>query len=133
MPGIFVDVRDDDLLEVEVPYHQPYLNRIRRIDGAYYEQAEDGDSKKGKWLIPIESAADLDEEFEGELIYKSPRHDILDIDPPKPPKIYKNITRFPIADLNPKYPPHDYQLFGANFMVWSMLTQRIAIIGDLMG
>lgn len=126
MPGIFVERRGDDLLQIKAPYYLPYQKRIRAIDGARWG----GDDDKF-WTIPIESAQDLDDEFFGELIYVTPRHEILEIDPPRPPKIFKRIKPTPIADIKTK--PYPFQLFGANFLVHSMKEQRIAILGDLMG
>ncbi len=78
MPGIFVDLRTDDIVEVKTPFHEDYNKRMREVDGARW----DGDNDV--WVLPIESADHLDELFEGELIYKVPRHELLDIDPPKP-------------------------------------------------
>lgn len=125
MPGIFVDLRNDDIVEVKTPYHDDYNKRMRKVDGARW----DGDEEV--WQLPIESADHLDELFEGELIYKVPRHELLDIDPPPPPAILKKIKEVKIHDL--KMPPKDFQLFGANFLSYSLQKQGIALLGDLMG
>lgn len=125
MPGIFVDLRTDDIVEVKTPFHEDYNKRMRQVDGARW----DGDNDV--WVLPIESADHLDELFEGELIYKVPRHELLDIDPPKPPAILRKIKEVEIHDL--KMPPKDFQLFGANFLSYSLKKQNIALLGDLMG
>ncbi|WP_422661591.1 DEAD/DEAH box helicase (plasmid) [Paenibacillus sp. EC2-1] len=121
-----MDRRDDDLIEVKTPYHEPYIKRLRKIDGATWGGDEDP-----MWLLPIESAEDLDEEFRGELIYVTPRHELLEIKPPKPPKILKEVPRVDIQGI--KLPPRDFQAFGANFLAYCLKETKIAILGDLMG
>lgn len=126
MPGIFVDQLDEDLLSVKMPYHDSYLKRIRKIDGAKWEEEEEA------WVLPIESAEDLDDMFEGELIYKVPRHELIeDVEPPKVPSIFKKIKEVPIKDL--KLQPKDFQLFGANFLSYVLKEQKVGLLGDLMG
>lgn len=127
MPGIFVEARDEDILEVKMPYFHPYLKRIRKIDGARW-----GGDDDPAWLVPMESAEDLDDEFYDEIIYKTPRHEILeDVDPPKPPAIFKEVKKRIVKDLNIK--PYDFQQFGINFLAHSLKKQGTALLGDLMG
>lgn len=126
MPGIFVDLLDDDLISVKTPYFEDYTRRMRKVDGARW------DDKEEAWVLPIESAEDLDDMFEGELIYKVPRHELIeDIDPPGIPPIFKKIKEIEIKDL--KFKPKDFQLFGANFLSYVLNTLGIGLLGDLMG
>lgn len=126
MPGIFVDKRGDDLLTVKMPPFKPYVKRIRTISGAKF-----GGDNDPVWKIPMESADELDEEFEGELIYIEPRHKILEIDPPPPPSVFKEVKETPIHDV--KLAPRDFQLFGANFLCHVMNKIGFGLLGDLMG
>jgi SNF2 family DNA or RNA helicase len=126
MPGIFVDLLDDDLVEVKMPYHDSYLQRIRKVDGARWNESQEA------WVLPIESAEDLDIMFEGELIYKYPRHELIeDIDPPPVPPIFKKVKEKAIKGL--KLKPRDFQLFGANFLSLSLDRIGVGLLGDLMG
>lgn len=126
MPGIFVRQFDEDLLEVQTPYHDDYIKRLRNIDGSEW------DDDLQRWLIPIESVEDLDEFFEGELIYVGiSREDLLGL-PPKPiPKSYKKIKKRPVPNL--KMPLRKFQEFGVNFLSKTVDKNGVALLGDLMG
>lgn len=127
MPGIFVERRNADLLQVTVPYYQPYSNRIREIDGARW-----GGENDPYWILPIESAEDLDIEFEGELIYTTPKGELIEgIKPPRTPAVYKEVPRITVKDLKVK--PHSFQTFGMNFCAYLAKKIGFAMLGDLMG
>ncbi len=126
MPGIFLNKKNEDLLQITMPYFMPYIKRIRKIDGARWNDEEQ------IWEIPIESAEDFDIEFEDEIIYQIPRHELLDdIDPPKAPAIFKEVKKVKVKGL--KIKPYDFQQFGINFLAHSLKKQKIALLGDLMG
>ncbi len=126
MPGIFVRKYDEYLLEITMPYSSDYIKRIRSIDGAEW------DDEETKWFIPVESAEDFDEEFEGEVIYNGvSREELLDL-PPKPiPKSYKRIKKRPVPNL--KMPLRKFQEFGVNFLAKTVDANGVAMLGDLMG
>lgn len=126
MPGIFVREYDEDLLEIQSPYHEDYIKRFRNIDGSEW------DDELERWLIPIESVEDLDEFFEGELIYVGiSREELLGL-PPKPiPKSYKRIKKRPVPNL--KLPLRKFQEFGVNFLAKTVDNTGVALLGDLMG
>lgn len=126
MPGIFLKQYDEDLLEIQLPYSDDYLKRIRLIDGAEWDDEEE------RWFIPIESVDEFDEEFEGEIIYSGvSREELLEL-PPKPiPKSYRRIKKRKVPNI--KLPLRKFQEFGVNFLAWSVEDKGIGLLGDLMG
>lgn len=126
MPGIFVGMGKDDLLEVTLPFFQPYMKRIRTVDGARW-----GGDDNPVWLVPIESAEDLDDAFEDELIYQMNREELLDLPPLPIPSTFKRVKKVPINDF--KLPLRKFQHFGVNFLTHVLKKKGIALLGDLMG
>lgn len=126
MPGIFVSEGEDDLLEVSMPYHMPYIKRIRKVDGARW-----GGDDNPVWLVPIESAEDLDDMFEDELIYQMNREELLELPPLPLPKALKRVKKRTVDDL--KLPLRRFQHFGVNFLSHVLKKKGIGLLGDLMG
>lgn len=126
MPGIFVSQIDEDLLEVKTPYFMPYIKRMRKVDGARWSEEEEA------WEVPIESAEDLDELFEDELIYQDiDREELLGLDPLPAPPVFRKVKKVNVKGL--KLPLRPFQVFGVNYLAHVLKTEGVALLGDLMG
>lgn len=125
MPGIFVSYKDEETLKVKTPYYMPYIKRLRKIDGARWSEEDEA------WIVPIESAEELDDAFYDELIYEMNREKLLGLKPRPLPKILKEIPPVEVYDLKMELRP--FQKFGVNFLAYVMKKHGVGLLGDLMG
>jgi SNF2 family DNA or RNA helicase len=115
---------DVDLLTVKFKYFQDYLTRIRRVPGAHWS------SIQKSWIIPTAALEWLEEEFPGELVFKTPRWVMVG----EPPPDYTALYKVPNVTLpNLKLPLKDYQTFGVKFMVDKLMRHGFVINADDVG
>jgi SNF2 family DNA or RNA helicase len=115
---------DLDFLTVKFKYFQDYITRIKKVPGATWS------SLHKAWIIPIGALDWLEEEFAGELVYKTPRWVLVGEDPPDYSALYKvpNI-QLPALDK----PLKDYQEFGTKFMIDKLNKYGFVICADDVG
>lgn len=116
---------NNEELAVTFGYCAEYVNRIHQIPDAKFDR----DSKR--WIIPLSSFLFFDEEFYGEVLYKTPKWQILGAQPPDYTKMYKidKDIKVPKMKLN----PYNYQDYGIRFMVDKLEKQGFIINADEVG
>ena len=117
---------EEHLLKVSFKPIPLYYQRIRQIAGATF----DGDNKC--WYIPKVMLDDLEDVYQGEIVWVTPRHEIRGEAPPPPPtyllEIQKNVIKAPL-----KLPLFSFQDFGANFLVYNIKQNGFAFLCDTVG
>jgi SNF2 family DNA or RNA helicase len=116
---------NDDILTAKFTYYPPYISRIKKIPGAVFIK----DLKK--WQFPIASFDLFEEEFKGEIVYKTPRWIIKDEPIPDMSKQYKLNNNIDLPEL--KYTPYNYQSYGMKFMIDRLLDYGFVFNTDSMG
>lgn len=124
---IFVELsEDEELLEINfkpIPYN---LERIKSIMGAKFDKHDK------LWTVPVECFDEVDEEFKGEIIWVTPRHEITGEPPPPPPKFWSKIPINQVPNLKMQLYP--FQVFGAQFLAYSaQYNDGVGFLGDQMG
>jgi hypothetical protein len=110
---------------VKCNYSLDYVNRFRKIPGARFEK------ENKRWLVPVGAMEWFEEQFQGEIVYKTPRWVILDEPMPDYSKMYtlRHNIPLPVMKLN----PFDYQKYGIKFMVDKLLDIGFVINADDVG
>ncbi len=90
------------------------------------------DGQRREWIIDASYLSDLEDEFCGELVYKTPRWVILDEPMPDMSAIYQ------IHDKSIKAPPlkiplYDYQDYGVRFMIDKIIQHGFVLNSDNCG
>ena len=116
---------NENFLSVQFNYCTEYINRIKTIPGATF----DGHMKK--WVIPTGAFDYYEEEFEGEILYNTPRWIITGEEPPDYSKMYSIDKSIIVPSL--KVAPYDYQNFGIRFMIDKLRNQKFIINADGVG
>lgn len=116
---------NENFLSVQFNYCTEYINRIKTIPGATF----DGHMKK--WVIPTGAFDYYEEEFEGEILYNTPRWIITGEEPPDYSKMYSIDKSIKVPSL--KVAPYDYQNFGIRFMIDKLRNQKFIINADGVG
>lgn len=111
-------------LSVKADYF--YRHRIKEIPTATF------DPNTKQWIIESFMLGTLEQKFQGELVYKTPRWVILNEPMPDMSAMYqitdKSITA-PVLKLN----PYDYQDYGIRFMVDKILQKGFVLNADDVG
>jgi SNF2 family DNA or RNA helicase len=111
-------------ISIKTDYY--YKDRIKKIPGARF----DFDTKE--WIIDIEMLDLLEEEFQGELVYKTPRWVIKKEPVPDASKMYQIYnSNIEVPEL--KFKPYDYQNYGIKFMIDRVLKQGFVLNADDVG
>lgn len=114
----------NSIISIKADYY--YKDRIKKIPGAHF------DYNTKEWLIGLDKLFELEDEFDGELVYKTPRWVILNEPMPNVEAMYeihnKNIT-VPSLKLN----PYDYQNYGIKFMIDRILDRGFVLNADDVG
>ena len=116
---------NNEELAVTFGYCSEYVNRIHQIPDAKFDR----DSKR--WIIPLSSFLFFDEEFYGEVLYKTPKWQILGAQPPDYTKMYKIDKDIKVPKM--KLSPYKYQDYGIRFMVDKLEKQGFIINADEVG
>ena len=103
-----------------------YRDRIKKIPTAQF----DFDTKQ--WIIEDFMLGTLEAEFNGELVYKTPRWVILNQPMPDMSAMYK-ITNTSIKAPTLKLKPYDYQDYGIRFMIDKILQRGFVLNADDVG
>lgn len=103
-----------------------YKDRIKKIPGARF----DFDTKE--WIIPFEQLELLEQNFSGELVYKTPKWVMHNEPMPDMSKMYK-LYNESIAVPAMKFKPYDYQAYGVKFMIDRILKRNFVLNADDVG
>lgn len=111
-------------LSIKCDYY--YRDRIHNIPTAYFNPS------LKQWMIEPYMLGYLENEFKGELVYKTPRWVILNEPMPDMSEMYK------ISDTSIKCPalklkPFDYQDYGVRFMIDKILQNNMVLNSDDVG
>lgn len=113
---------DQSMLMLQSNYY--YRGRLARIPKSYF----DYDVKA--WIAPISSLKYIEQNFAGEIYFKTPEYVIKGTEPPKIERVFHNKEiRLPDAKIKP-YP---YQEYGAKFMLDSLNYYGFCLNSDSMG
>lgn len=113
---------DKSMLMLQSNYY--YRGRLARIPKSYF----DYDVKA--WIAPISSLKYIEQNFAGEIYFKTPEYVIKGSEPPKIERVFHNKeVRLPEAKIKP-YP---YQEYGAKFMLDSLNYYGFCLNSDSMG
>ena len=113
---------DQSMLMLQSNYY--YRGRLARIPKSYF----DYDVKA--WIAPISSLKYIEQNFAGEIYFKTPEYVIKGTEPPKIERVFHNKeVRLPDAKIKP-YP---YQEYGAKFMLDSLNYYGFCLNSDSMG
>ena len=103
-----------------------YKDRIKNIPTAKFNP----DTKQ--WIIENFMLGTLENNFQGELVYKTPRWVILNQPMPDMSKMYE-ITDKSIVAPTLKLKPYDYQDYGIRFMIDKILKNGFVLNADDVG
>ena len=112
-------------IRITFKYHPSYVERIHKVPHKIFNPSDKS------WSIPVSSLPMLEEEFKGELYYKTPRWKILGEPMPKLEFNLKN--SYTIPSLNPGIKPFKYQEFGYQFIRNTLDSMGFAILADSVG
>ena len=121
-----VKLINDDFLSVKIKYAPDYIQRLKRMPNIQY------DPESKIWYLHRGSAVRLDKEFRGEILYITPRWQMLNLPSPDYRAIYANIPNHPVT-LENGHKLYDFQLFGANFCAHTSKLYGMALLADDMG
>jgi len=103
-----------------------YRGRIKEIPSAVF------DHETKQWIIEQSALPILENNFKGELVYKTPRWVILNQPMPDMSHMYK-IPGPPIQIPVLKLKPYDFQDYGIRFMVDRIINKRFVLNADDVG
>lgn len=112
--------------DLAVKCHYLYRDRIRKVPGVRF----DGDRKQ--WIVPLFDLGVLEEQFDDEIFYKTPRWVILKEQAPDMTQMYK-IDRPDIVCPTLKLNPYDYQKYGIRYMIDKLDKHRFVMNCDDVG
>lgn len=113
----------DGRLSIKADYF--YRQRLRAIPTAIF------DVNRKEWIIENFMLGLLEQKFNGELVYKTPRWVILNEKPPDMSQMYQIRNNIQAPALNAKL--YDYQDFGVRFMIDKILIHNFVINADDVG
>ena len=111
-------------LSIKADYY--YRDRIKKIPTATF------DPNTKQWIIEDFMLGTLENNFAGELVYKTPRWVILNQPMPDMSAMYK-ISDTSITAPTLKLQPYDYQDYGIRFMVDKILQEGFVLNADSVG
>ena len=119
-------LENNDFISIQLKYAPAYIQRLKRIRGAQY------DPSTKIWYLHRQMATTLDREFKGEILYITPRWQVLNLPSPDYRALYANIPNYPVQ-LEHGHKLYDFQLFGANFCADVAQRYGMALLSDDMG
>lgn len=111
-------------LSIKADYY--YRERIKRIPTATF------DPNTKQWIIEKFMLGTLENNFAGELVYKTPRWVILNQPMPDMSAMYE-INNKNIVVPTLKFKPYDYQDYGIRFMIDKILQEGFVLNADDVG
>ena len=126
MVSVELHHENDEKLIISFKYYKDYIDRIKTLGGKF-------DPDNRVWVLDKHMINDLDALFSGELYYKTPKWELMNIDPPQYDKMYKINRNIDISELNFKLQPFKYQEYGIKFLIDRLYTHSMAFICDGMG
>lgn len=115
---------ENSSISIKADYY--YGWRIKKIPDAYFNFATK------EWIIPIDMLDKLESEFNGELVYKTPKWVLHNQPMPDMEKMYR-IKRTDIAVPEMKLKPYDYQSYGIRFMIDRIMEKGFVLNADDVG
>ena len=106
--------------------HYYYKDRIRKIPTAFFSP------QLKQWIVESYMLGTLENEFQGELVYKTPRWVILNQPMPDLSNMYE-ISDKSIKTPELKLKPYDYQDYGIRFMIDKLLQYNFCLNCDSVG
>ena len=103
-----------------------YRERIKQIPTAIF------DPNTKQWIIESFMLGTLENNFAGELVYKTPRWVILNQTMPDMSAMYE-ISDNSIQTPTLKLKPYDYQDYGIRFMIDKILQYNFVLNSDSVG
>lgn len=111
-------------LSIKADYY--YRDRIKKVPTATF------DSNTKQWVVEEFMLGTLENDFAGELVYKTPRWVILNQPMPDMSAMYQiNDTTIQVPQL--KLKPYDYQDYGIRFMIDKILQEGFVLNADDVG
>lgn len=114
----------NNTISIKTDYY--YKDRIKKILGARF------DFNTKEWIIDMSQLFELEDEFDGELVYKTPRWVMLNEPMPNVEAMYE-IRNKNIVVPSLKLKPYDYQNYGIKFMIDRVLTRGFVLNADDVG
>ena len=111
-------------LSIKADYY--YRDRIKKIPTATF------DPNTKQWIIDSFMLGTLEQNFAGELVYKTPRWVILNQPMPDMSAMYQ-ISDKTITAPTLKLKPYDYQDYGIRFMIDKILKYNFSLNSDSVG
>ena len=111
-------------LSIKADYY--YRDRIKKIPTAMY------DYNTTQWIVEDFMLGTLENNFAGELVYKTPRWVILNQPMPDMSAMYQ-ITDKSLMAPSLKLKPYDYQDYGIRFMIDKILKRGFVLNADDVG
>ena len=121
---LIVTQLQDNRLAIKCDYY--YRNRLCGIPTAFFNPI------LKQWIIEPYMLGYLENEFRGELVYKTPRWVILKEPMPDMSDMYK-ISDTSIKTPDMKLKPYDYQDYGIRFMIDKLLKHNMVLNSDDVG
>ena len=122
---LLVDLYGLDNLSVKFKYSRFYIDRIKKIPGAYFEKS----SKS--WIFPYSSLKEFEQTFEGEIVWRTPEWQIKSLPMPDMTSFYQVDQTITIPQF--KIKPYDYQEFGIKFMIDRLNSTGFVFNTDVVG
>lgn len=116
---------DESRVTLKFNYAMTYIQRVKRVKGYRY------DSYEKLWTIPIKYLDNLEKEFKGELVYKTPKWVLDGSKAPDYKNLYKVNNNLPIPAH--KIKPYSHQEFGFRFMIKELYNEGFVINSDDVG
>lgn len=113
-------------IEIRFKYNSSYITRLKAIGGCAFN-AEEKCWTMSELMFPA-----LQDEFEGEIMYMTPRWMITGEEPPDYNKIYSHVSKVE-PQLKAPYKPYPFQSFGANFLATMAIKYGFGCLFDDMG
>ena len=122
---LITTLQPNGYLAVSFIYCQEYIDRIKCVQGAFYN------SYLKTWLVPVSSFHQYEKIFYDEIVYNTPRWKITGESPPDYSKLYyvNSNIHAPRMKLN----PFPYQDYGIRFMLDRLSTNKFVLNCDDMG
>lgn len=113
-------------LTLSFKYYRPYIDRVKSL-GARFEPTTK------TWELDEHNIDNLEEEFQGELFFKTPKWEIVGEPAPDYSEMYKFDIDTDISKLGFKLKPFPYQEFGIKFLVDRVRSEGMGFTCDDVG
>lgn len=123
---ITVEAITPGILTLSFKYYREYIDRVKSL-GARFEP----DTKT--WGLDEAHLENLEDEFQGELFFKTPKWEITGESAPDYSDMYKFDIDTDISKMGFKLKPFPYQEFGIKFLVDRLKSEGMGFTCDDVG